>query len=342
MLIFFIFALAKVLKKLKTVLNDIIKVTASVFLGAVILYWTYRDFDLSSLDYVLKNEVNWGWMLFSLPFGVLAQMFRGWRWKQALEPLGEHPLMRHCVNSIFVSYAANLLIPRVGELSRCGILKKYDGVSFTKSLGTVVTERIIDSLCILFITGITLLSQMAVFTVFFQETGTDLNSITARFAPIHYLILGISLLGILILAFLLLRKLSFFTKVKEKFQSLCDGILSLKNVKNKPLFAFHTAGIWVSYILHFSLTLYAFPFTENLGFIASLVMFVVGSIAVIVPTPNGAGPWHFAVITMLVLYGVNEAEAGVFALLVHSIQTLLIVVLGVWGMIALALDKKKN
>lgn len=309
-----------------------------MLLGAVILSWTYRDFDWSQVNHVFWSEMDWGWMLFSLPFGILAQMFRGWRWKQTLEPIGEHPQMRHCVRSIFVSYAANLLVPRVGEISRCGILKKYDGVSFTKSLGTVVTERMIDSACILLITGFTLLSQMGVFSVFFKETGTDLHFIASKFAPVHYIILGISSLAILVLLLYIVKKLSFFTKVKEKFQNLCVGIFSLRDVKNKPLFALYTAGIWVSYILHFSLTLYAFNFTSHLGFVASLVMFAVGSIAVIVPTPNGAGPWHFAVITMLTLYGVGEEEAGIFALLVHSIQTLLIIVLGVWGLIALSLE----
>lgn len=326
---------------MKTLLKDIVKVVLSVLLGAVILSWTYREFDWSKVNGVFWHEMDWKWMLLSLPFGVLAQMFRGWRWKQTLEPMGEKPKVRHCVNSIFVSYAANLLVPRVGEISRCGILKRYDGVSFTKSLGTVVTERIIDSLCILVITGITLLSQMGVFHVFFKETGTDLNSIMDKFNPVHYIILGISALAILVLFVYLLKKLSFFAMVKEKYQNLCEGIFSLRSVRNKPLFVFYTTAIWVSYILHFSLTLYAFDFTSGLGFIASLVMFAVGSIAVVVPTPNGAGPWHFAVITMLTLYGVGEEEAGIFAFLVHSIQTLLIIVLGVWGLIALSLDKNK-
>ena len=73
-----------------------------------------------------------------------------------------------------------------------------------------------------------------------------------------------------------------------------------------------------------------------------LVMFVVGSIAVAVPTPNGAGPWHFAVITMMMMYGVGKEDAGIFALLVHGIQTLLLILLGVYGLVALPLVNKKR
>lgn len=310
-----------------------------LLLGSVILWWTYRNFDFSRVSHVLWEEMDWGWMLLSIPFGILAQMFRGWRWKQTLEPMGEHPKTSHCVNSIFVSYAANLLLPRVGEVSRCGVLKRYDGVSFSKSLGTVVTERIIDTICILLITGVTLLTQMGVFSDFFKETGTDLSNITARFATIHYIILGVSVLAIAVLLIYLINKLAVLSKVKAVFRNLCEGIFSLKKVRNKWLFVFYTIAIWTSYILHFYLTFYAFEFTSELGVTAGLVLFVVGSIAVVVPTPNGAGPWHFAVITMLVLYGVGQSDAEVFALLVHAIQTLLIIILGVVGWLLLNFEK---
>lgn len=333
---------AKVRKKLKRLITDSVKVIFPLILGAIILWWTYRDFDFSRVSQVLWHEMDWGWMAFSIPFGILAQAFRGWRWKQTLEPMGENPKMNHCVNSIFVSYAANLVIPRVGEVSRCGILKQYDGVSFSKSLGTVVTERIIDSLCVLLITGVTLLSQMMVFDSFFKETGTDLDSIFARFNPTHYIIIGVCGLAILVLLGYIIHRMALFTKVKKVFSNVCEGILSLRNVRNIPLFIFYTAGIWVSYILHFYLTFFAFDFTSQLDFVSALVLFAVGSIAVVVPTPNGAGPWHFAVITMLVLYGVGQTDAEVFALLVHAIQTLLIIVLGIWGLIVLSFEKKVN
>ena len=75
----------------------------------------------------------------------------------------------------------------------------------------------------------------------------------------------------------------------------------------------------------------AFSFTADIGILPALLIFCVGTFAVLVPTPNGAGPWHFAVKTMLILYGVAEAPAILFALVVHTIQTLLIAVLGVVG-----------
>lgn len=153
----------------KNILNKIWQIGFPLALGIVILVWIYHDFDFRQVWYVLNGEMNYWWMLFSLVFGVLGHLFRGWRWNLTLAPLGEYPKISDSVYAVFVSYAANLVVPRVGEISRCGILAKYDGVSFSKSLGTVVTERLIDSLCVILITGVTLLLQSRVFPISLQK-----------------------------------------------------------------------------------------------------------------------------------------------------------------------------
>jgi uncharacterized membrane protein YbhN (UPF0104 family) len=126
------------------------------------------------------------------------------------------------------------------------------------------------------------------------------------------------------------------TKLKAIVANIKEGVLSLKDVKNKWLFAFYTIAIWASYFLHYWLTFKCFNFTEELGFTAAIVSFIVGSISVIVPTPNGAGPWHFAVKTILVLYGVASVNAEAFALIVHTIQTALVPLLGIFSIAALS------
>lgn len=310
-------------------------------LGCFILYWVYRDFDFSQVRNVLLNDVHWGWMMASLVFGVFSHIFRGWRWKQTLEPLNEHPKSSNCVDAIFLSYATNLVLPRVGEVSRCGVLAKYDKVSFGKSLGTVVTERLIDTLCIGVIAGVTLLLQMPIFTTFFRETGTKIPSLDHLLHTPWFYVSLFCVVGFVWIIYRLLRMLSFFEKVKGFALNIWEGIISLKNVKNIPLFIVYTLSIWACYYLHFYLTFFCFPFSEHLSWLAGLVMFVAGTVAVIVPTPNGAGPWHFAVITMMMLYGVSATDAAIFTLIVHGIQTLLVIVLGLWGWIHLQIKGEK-
>ena len=318
-----------------------LKITLPLLLGGFVLYWVYRDFDFNRAKEVLLHGTNWWWLSFSLLFGIFSHVVRGWRWKQVLEPLGENPRTSDCINSIFVGYAANLILPRIGEVSRCGILLKYDNISFAKSFGTVVTERLIDTLCILFITGFTFLVQMPIFFSFFQETGTKLSSFAHLFTSVWFYIIILCTIGVFILIYQLMRTFSFFDKVKGVMMHIWEGISSLRNVKSIPLFIFYTILLWICYFLHFYFTFYSFGFTEHLGVLAGLVMFVAGTFAVVVPTPNGAGPWHFAIISMMMLYGVNSTDAGIFALIVHSIQTFLVVLLGIYGCIALQLTNRK-
>ena len=69
--------------------NVILKILMPLVLGAGILYWMYRGEDWQTIWHVMTDEMDWTWMLLSFPFGILAQMFRGWRWRQTLEPVLE-------------------------------------------------------------------------------------------------------------------------------------------------------------------------------------------------------------------------------------------------------------
>lgn len=335
--------------RIKKITTATIKLLLPVLLGGVILYWMYRDFDFKRIESVMLYDMDWTWMLLSLPFGITAQLFRGIRWRQTLEPVGERPRLSTCVNSIFLSYAASLVIPRIGEFTRCGVLSRCDGVSFPKALGTVVTERAIDTLLVMLITGLTLLAQMRIFGSFFQSTGTSLDSILRNFSATGYIVTAVCAVAILVLLHFLLKRLAIYNKVKATLSGIWQGMISLRSVKSIPLFIILTLGIWGSYFLHYYLTFFCFEFTSGLGLMCGLATFVVGSIAVIVPTPNGAGPWHFAVKTMLLIYGataisgrrITADEALSFVLIVHTIQTMLVVLLGVAAWIMIGLKEKR-
>ena len=341
----------------KSILGNIVKIVLPFLLGGAILWWMYRGEDLSTISRVLTEEMNWTWMLLSFPFGILAQMFRGWRWKQTLDPIedlspstakqpssGQKIQARNatCIHAVFISYAASLVIPRIGEFSRCAILKRYDGVSFSKALGTVVTERAVDTLIVMLYSGIILLIEMSVFGSFFKKTGTSLDRILESFSLTGWLVTGICGIAVLILLHLLLKNFSIYNKVKMTLSGIWEGVLSLKGVKDLPLYLFFSIGIWVMYFLHYYLTFFCFDFTAHLGIGCALVSFVVANFAVIVPTPNGAGPWHFAIKTMLILYGVADEHALWFVLIVHTVQTLLVIALGIYAWAALLFTKRLN
>lgn len=312
-------------------LGNILKTALPFALGIGILWWMYRETDWTDFWHTISSELHWGWMLVSLIFGVVPQVFRALRWQMTLRPMGEFARSRTCINAIFLSYAASLVIPRVGEVTRCGTLKKVDDISFSKSIGTVVTERLVDSLIMLVIAAAAFLSQLPVFLKFIDETGADFHSLVHRFSSTGYLVTILCIVLALTICGSLLFRYKMFAQSREKVLGIWEGIRSLRHVERPWLYWFYSVGIWVGYFLHFYLAFFCFDFTAGINPWAALLIFSIGSFAVLVPTPNGAGSWHFAVKTMLVLYGVAEAPAVMFALVVHTIQTGLVILLGAWG-----------
>ena len=314
-----------------SLLKNIFKIFLPFFIGLTILWWMYRGTDWNYFREEVLHNMSWGWMAVSLLFGILPQVFRAQRWRIALKPLGEEPDRRICRDAIFLSYASSLVIPRIGEVTRCGTLKKYAGTGFTRSLGTVVTERLVDSLLMLLLTAVALALQIPKFMQFLHETGTNPSVLFRRFTGTGYLVTLGCLLLIAVTLFVLLRKYSVFRKGRALLSELIDGIASLRRVERPLDYLLYSLGIWVGYFLHFYIAFFCFDFTAGISPAAAFLIFCVGSFAVLVPTPNGAGPWHFAVKTMLVIYGVSEGAAILFALAVHTIQTALVILLGVYG-----------
>ncbi|MBQ3244757.1 MAG: flippase-like domain-containing protein [Bacteroidaceae bacterium] len=318
-----------------------VKTVLPIFLGALILYMIYADFDFTQLWSALQG-MDMFWFAVSTFFGIMSHVIRGWRWKLTLAPLGYRPSSSVCVNAIFVSYAANLVIPRVGEVSRCVILEQHEKIPFAQSLGTVVSERLLDTLMVLLITAVAVILQWPVFCTFLENAGFSANSETLFSSMGGWLIILLSTAAIAVLLYFLVRKMTLWKRFKSFLSNFIVGVMSLSKMKNGWLFVLETVGIWFCYFMQFYLCFFCFGFSEGLSLEAALLLFVAGSIAVVVPTPNGAGPWHFAIISIMILYGVAQTDASVFALIVHSTQTLLVAVLGIYALIMLQIGKTIN
>ena len=324
------------------ILKKIAKILLPLFIAGALLYWMYRDFDFAEAEHIFLHEMNIWWLFASLIPITLSHVMRGLRWLITLAPLGYRPKKGDCIDSIFIAYAANLIVPRVGEVSRCAVLSEYDKVPFSKSLGTLVAERLVDMLVVLVFVCVMLLTQLDVFASLFSQTGTNEASLTKLLtAPKTYIIIGAVLVAFAIL-WIWLRNSAFYAKIKQMIRGFVDGLLSLKTMHKKGLFLLYTIGIWIGYFLEFYIAFFCFPFTAELSIVQALVIFAAISLAIIIPTPNGAGPWHFVVISMMTLYGVSEVSASSFALIVHTFQTLGVMLLGAYGWIVLQVRNRKT
>jgi len=326
----------------KKTLSNTAKILLPLLIAGALLYWMYRDFDFSEAKRIFLHEMNIWWLLASLVPITLSHIMRGMRWLITLEPLGYKPKRGDSIDSIFIAYASNIVIPRVGEVSRCAVLSKYDGVPFSKALGTLVAERLVDMLLVLLFVCVMLLTQLDVFVSLFAQTGTNEGALTALFtSPKTYIIIAV-VIAVCALLWLGLKKTKLYANIKQVVRGFIDGLLSLKTMHRKGLFLLYTIGIWIGYFLEFYLAFFCFPFTAELSVVQALVIFAAISLAIIIPTPNGAGPWHFVVISMMTLYGVSQTDASSFALIVHAFQTLGVMCLGAYGWVALQVRNKKR
>ena len=317
------------------------KIVLPLLIAGGLLYWMYRDFDFAEARRIFLDEMNIWWLFASLIPITLSHILRGLRWLITLEPLGYRPKTGDSIDSIFVAYAANVLVPRVGEVSRCAVLTKYDKVPFSKALGTLVAERLIDMLLVLLFVCVMLLTQLDVFLSLFAQTGTNEASFAELFSsPKTYAIIAAVVVACVAL-WIPMKKTRLYAKVKQAIGGFVDGLLSLKTMNRKGLFLLYTIGIWVGYFLEFYLAFFCFPFTAELTVVQGLVIFAAISLAIVIPPPNGAGPWHFVVISMMTLYGVSNMDASSFALIVHTFQTLGVIMLGAYGWVALQVRNRK-
>ncbi len=326
---------------MKKILKTTMKIALPLLIAGGLLYWMYRDFDFAEAKYILLHETNVWWLLVSLIPITLSHVIRGLRWLLTLAPLGYRPKVGDSVDSIFVAYAANVLVPRVGEVSRCAVLTKYDRIPFSKALGTLVAERLIDMLLVAVFVCVMLLTQFDVFMSLFATTGTSGISLGSLLvSPKTYIVIAAIVAGAALL-WLWLKNTTLYAKMKQLVRGFVDGLMSLRTMQHKGLFVLYTLGIWVGYFLEFYIAFFCFPFTADLSVVQGLVIFAAISLAIIIPTPNGAGPWHFVVISMMTLYGVSHADASSFALIVHTFQTLGVIMLGVYGWVALQVRNRK-
>lgn len=313
------------------------------FAAGVTIFWLiYKDLDIGMLRSVLKNDLNYTWVWISLVIGILSHISRSIRWIYLIEPMGTKPGLKNTFMSVMFGYLMNLVLPRMGEISRSGAMAKYEKISFMKLVGTVVTERIIDVIVLMIFTLIALVSQFGLIVQLFKNNpGMKENAVKLLTSP--FLIISFLVFVVILLVFRknIIRS-RLFKKAEHILGHLKEGVLSVRYVKKKKAFIFHSFLIWFLYFLMLYCSFFAFDFTSGLSPFAALTTFVMGSFGMIAPVQGGLGTWHFMTKESLALYGISNENGIIFAFVAHFVNTLLIIVLGLVSMLLLPLVNKEK
>ncbi|MDR2232927.1 MAG: flippase-like domain-containing protein [Tannerella sp.] len=327
---------------LKKIFRRSIRILLPLALGFGLLWYLYKDQDFADMMAVIRKGVRYDIILLSLIFGMLANLVRGYRWGLLIDSLGERVKRANVVLSVYGNYAINMALPRVGEIWRCSVVSKYSRISFSKLLGTMLVDRVMDTIVVAILTLSLFIFNISFFKQYFSANPAVLEGIYSMFTSV-WMYVGLVAVGIVI--WLLLTRwghISVVQKGKGVILNVWEGIKSLWKMKHKVRFFFQTILIWGGYFCYFYLTFYAFDFTRDLGPRIGLIAFAMSSLGVAVPVQGGIGVWHFMVISTLICFGVKESDASSFALIVYTIQTMWVVLLGLFGIFALPIINKEN
>lgn len=318
-----------ILSKLRKKILNILKYLAFTSLGITMFWLVYRNQDFTRIFNTLKNDVNYSWVFLSLFLGLLSHISRTLRWKIALEPLGEKPKTSNTFITVMAAYFMNLLLPRMGEFVRCGLLSKYEKIPFPKLFGTVITERIIDVIMLLILLLLVTILEFDVLVSFSKQNPEVLqNAVSIIKSPILWGLIFF-LIAFTVFYFKRNSKKNRVNKIEKIFNDFIEGIKSILSMKRYKEYIAHSIFIWLMYFLMLYCVFFSLKFTSNLGPIAALTTFVMGTLAMLAPVQAGIGAWHFMVEKALFLYGVESADGKIFALLAHTSTNALIIIVGV-------------
>ncbi|MDR0757881.1 MAG: flippase-like domain-containing protein [Tannerella sp.] len=328
---------------LKTFLRRAIRIVLPLGLGCILLWYLYQGQDLAEMMRIVKTGVRYDIILYSLLFGLGANTVRGFRWGLLIDSLGKKVRRINTVLAVFGNYAINMALPRVGEIWRCGIISKYEKVPFSKLLGTLFIDRVMDTLVVGILTLCVAIFNISFFNRYFTDHPEFLTGIKGFFTSVWiYVALAVGAVC-LWLTFTKLNHLAFVQRFRMLLLNVWEGVRSLWKMEHKMRFFLHTVMIWGGYFLYFYITFYAFDFTRDLGPRIGLITFTMSSVAVAVPIQGGIGVWHFAVISTLICFGVSESDAAAFALVVYTVQSVLCSVsAGLAGILALPVINRKK
>lgn len=330
-----------VTQKKSSLLNNLIKVVLPLGLGIAIIYYLISKIDPSQLWVILK-DANWGILLFSLFFGLLGNTIRGYRWALFITPLGYSPKISNLNYAIYGGYAVNFALPRAGEIWRCGVIAKEDNIPFSKLFGTMILDRIFDTITVAIISLVAFLFNMQFFLTQLEQNQTTFNTISGIFkSPLLYLAIGAAIITTYIV-FRFFKENVIVRKIKGFLSSIASDLKAIWKMNTKGRVFLYTIGIWGSYFCYFYITFFAFDFTADLGITAGLIAFALSSISMGVPSNGGLGPWQIAVIASLSLYGVDKLHATAFATGVFAVQSIWVIICGLFGIAMLALKKQNK
>ena len=307
-----------------------------IILAVVLLYLALRGVDLAAMGTALRHA-DYRWLLPLVAIALGSHLLRAWRWNLLLGTLPDHPSrkvlsLEAAFSSVMIGYMVNYAASRFGEVARAGNLAARQALPFSSVLGTVAAERLLDVATLalgLASAFILLIGRMDVLNnLLFAPAALRLNQLPYDTLT---LIIAIALLcALFIWAGIKVsgaRLSNIWSKqLKPALSSFKEGFMTLRQCPHRLALVGSTIAIWTGYLFmgYIPLLMLGLAGTYDLSLVDGWIIFLMGSLGIVVPSPGGTGSYHYITIaTLQHLFGVARSPAATYAVLTHAAQLVL-------------------
>lgn len=330
---------------MKKALRYILPILLTVFL----VWLLFRNVDFKQTMEIMSHGVKYEWILAGMILSVFSHIFRAIRWRLQFDALHVKTSLMEITCSVFGCYALNLVIPRIGELWRCTFVSRRSKAPLTTVMGSMVADRLSDSVMVFFLTLLTFVVAAPALSAFMAKYPVGENLLHLLYSPVFWIVVVV----VTVLVWLTLHRYhdsKVVIKVRKWTSEMWKGFAVVATMPGRLKFVLLTFCIWGCYFLQLYVAMFAFDFTRVLcetpglvyGLVPCLVAFVFSSIGMAIPTNGGLGPWNIAVMFGLAIYGVSEVQGTAFSVLVWSGQTLMLMLLGKFAAVWVTATRKKK
>ena len=337
---------------MKNKILSIIKYLFFISIGVGLFWLAVKDADFDKIKIEFQNA-NYIWIVITIIPMLVSHLFRALRWNQLLETLDYKTKKAPTFYAILIGYFVNLAVPRLGEITRCGVVAKQYKMPVNSVIGTVIAERAFDMLSLIIIIFITIITQLNLLNDFLLGYYNKfIEPVFSKFyngTNAFYIIAGV-LIGLFIAIYIiyrallpLLRKLKIFHKIIDLIKGFWVGIKTIKNVKNKKLFIFYSIAMWTLYATTMYISFMALNSTKHLSFIDAITLMSIGSIGALAPTPGGIGAYQYVLMfTMIGVFSIAKSSAFSYANIVYFTQWFMFIIFGGLSWIMLIISQKNE
>ncbi|MCC7301824.1 MAG: flippase-like domain-containing protein [Bacteroidia bacterium] len=329
---------------------SILKFSLFFGLGIFLVWLSVKDFSEEQIDefYRALGMADYSWIILSMILGIFSHVSRAIRWIMLMEPVGYKPGVRNTFFAVMVGYLANFAFPRLGEVTRCTVLTKYEKVPFPQGFGTVIAERAFDTLCLGLIFLVTLYMQFdGIYALVNEHILFPVKGLFSRIGGNPVLFWGgIGFLGFSLIGLFLFRQRVrniLGGKVGGIIKGFWEGLVSIRKLRSPGLFLMHTVIIWTLYYVMLHVCFYSFEETSGLRVGQGMAVLIMGAVGIMF-TQGGIGGYHLLVSKTLTspLAGISVPIAGAFCWIVWASQFVTILIAGSLSLILLPILNKEK